>query len=84
MIQIQLQAQLPSPPLLKMPRPLLPQPQSFPPKQECNRIIQIQLQAQLPLLLLLLLLLLHPQLLAVKSLILISLRKVFILYPMRR
>lgn len=83
MIQIQLQAQLPSPPLLKMPRPLLPQPQSFPPKQESNRIIQIQLQAQLPLLLLLLLLL-HPQLLAVKSLILISLRKVFILYPMRR
>lgn len=81
MIQIQLQAQLPSPPLLKMPRPLLPQPQSFPPKQESNRIIQIQLQAQLPLLLLLLL---HPQLLAVKSLILISLRKVFILYPMRR
>lgn len=81
MIQIQLQAQLPSPLLLKMPRPLLPQPQSFPPKQESNRIIQIQLQAQLPLLLLLLL---HPQLLAVKSLILISLRKVFILYPMRR
>lgn len=83
MIQIQLHAQLPSPLLLKIPRPFPPQPQSLPPKQESNRIIQIQLHAQL-LLLLLELLLLHPQLLAVKSLILISLRKVFILYPMRR